>query len=188
MSRSPPSALTTAVDQPHVTHLCLLQVDLDSGALYLTSAPHSVDWAGNTYQAAAGIGTIEAVTEVDGIAKGLSFTLSLVNEAAIASGLAEHVQGRRVTLRWGVITPADGLVVDPNVWRGQFDVQTIEDGPQPVLRVMAEHAMIAWDQAPGLLFSHADQLRLHPGDQFFSHAAAMAEAKLVWPGKEFFQQ
>lgn len=187
MSRDLPSGLATAAAAPHVTHFVLLEIELDGGSIYLASAPHSVDYGGNTYQAAAGIGTIEPLEEIDGVARGLTFTLSLVSEAAIASALTEHVQGRAVTLRWAAITAA-GLQVEPTTWRGYMDVQTIEDGAAPVLRVTAEHAMIRWDQAPGILFSHADQLEVDAADLFFEHAAAMVDKTISWPSKEFFRQ
>ena len=187
MSRDITTAMATAVDQPHVDHFLLLQVDLDSGSLYLTSAPHDVPYGGHTYLAASGIGSIQPVTEVDGMAAGLEFTLSLVNEAAIASALTEHVQDRSVTLRWAVVD-AGTLRVDDVAWKGRFDVQVIEDGPEPVLRVTAEHAMIRWDQPPGVLFSHADQQDAAPGDLFFEHAAKMVDATLVWPSRAFFER
>ena len=187
MTRGIDSATATAVDQPHVTFLLLLELYFDAATQYLTTAPHSVDWSGNTYLSAQGIGTIEPTVETDTQARGLTFTLAAVNEAAIAAGF-EQIQGRAVILRLGIVD-AGVLRVDPNVWSGSLDVTTIEDvAGQPVIRVTAEHSMLAWQHPPGQLFSDQDQRAIDPTDAFFEHAAAMAEATIVWPSKEFFKQ
>lgn len=189
MTRSALDASTrTALGQPHVTMLLLLELGWDSGTQYLTSAPHDVTWSGRTYTSAQGIGSIEPTTETATEARGLTFTLSGVPAAAIAGALTEPVQGRTALLRLGVV---DGgvLRVDPNVWSGRFDVMTIEDSaPNPVIHVTAEHAMLAWQTPSGALFSDAEQKLEHPGDKFFEYAAQMAEATLVWPNKSFFKQ
>lgn len=191
MSRSGLSAeFITAVDQPHVTMLVLLELYLDAGTQYLASTPHDVGWGGNTYLAAQGIGTIEPTTETDSEAQGLTFTLAAHGLANLA-GAFEEVQGRAVILRLAIVdetTSPPTLRVDPNAWSGTLDVTTIDDNPaNPVIRVTAEHSMLAWQQPPGQLFSHQEQQRIDATDLFFEHAAAMAEATLVWPDKSFFR-
>lgn len=180
-----------AVVQPHVTMLVLLELYLDGGTQYLVSTPHDVTWNGNTYVAAQGIGTIEPTTETDTEARGLTFTLAAHGSANLA-GAFEDVQGRAVILRLAIVdetTSPPTLRVDPNVWSGTLDVATIDDNPAaPVIRVTAEHSMLAWQQPPGHLFSHQQQQLIDPTDLFFEHAAALAEATIVWPDKSFFRQ
>lgn len=190
MSRNLATAFGAAVRQPHVTMLVLLELYLDGGTQYLASTPHDVDWNGNTYVAAQGIGTIEPTTETDTEARGLTFTLSAVGVANLA-GAFEDVQGRKVILRLAIVdssTSPPTLRVDANVWSGALDVLTIDDTPgAPVIRVTAEHAMLAWQQPTGQLFSDQDQRAVDPADEFFEYAAEMAEATLVWPNKSFFE-
>lgn len=192
MSRTGLSAeFLTAVDRPHVTMLLLLEVYLDAGTQYLASTPHDVTWSGNTYVAAQGIGTVEPTTETDSEARGLTFTLSAAASANLA-GAFEEVQGRAIILRLAIVdetTNPPTLRVDPNAWTGTLDVTTIDDNPaNPVIRFTAEHSMLAWQQPPGQLFSHQQQLLDDPGDLFFEHTAALTEATLVWPDKSFFRQ
>lgn len=187
MTRDIDAPTAAALDAPHATTLLLLELYLDGGTQYLVSAPHNVDWSGNTYLAAQGIGTVEPMAETATEARGLAFTLSAVGVANLA-GAFEHVQGRKVIVRLGVID-AGVLRVDANVWTGYLDVMTIDDSAgDPVIRVTAEHQMLAWQQPPGQLFSHQEQQLVDPTDLFFEHAAAMAEATIVWPGKAFFKQ
>lgn len=189
MSRiSLPSGLTTALAAAHVTWFALVQLDLDSGTVYLASTPHDVDYGGHTWTGAQGIGTIEPVTETADGAQGIAFTLSGVPSSAIAGVLTEDVQGRAVTLML-VVLDAGTWRVDPCVWQGALDVQTIEDsGDTATIRVTAEHALIGWQQPSGRLFSNEQQQADYSGDKFFEFASALADQPIVWPGKEFFRQ
>lgn len=190
MSRGVSAEFLAAVGRPHVTMLLLIELYLDGGTQYLASTPHDVDWGGHTYVAAQGIGTIEPTIETDNEARGLTFTLAAHGSANLA-GAFEEVQGRAVILRLAIVdetTEPPTLRVDANVWSGTLDVTTIEDAPgAPLIRVTAEHSMLAWQQPPGQLFSHQEQQRIDATDLFFEHAAAMAEATLVWPDKSFFR-
>jgi hypothetical protein len=189
MSRTALDAETlAALSAANVQLFALVELDLEGGTVYLCDLAFDVEWNGQTYLAAQGIGTIQPTTETDTEAKGITFTLAAVNTAAIASALTEHVQGRGALIRLAVV---DGttLRVDPNVWSGVLDVMTVEDdGHEPVIRVTAEHQMIAWQQPSGALFSDPEQKKRHPGDKFFEFAAQMAEVTIVWPGKDFFKQ
>lgn len=179
------SPTRTALAAPHVTSFLLIDMGFDSGPVYLTSAPHNVDWSGRTYTCAQGIGSIEPTVETDTQAQGLTFTLSGAPGSAIAAALTEPVQGRPVVLRLAVVDNGT-LRVDPNVWSGNFDQMMIEDSVGgPVIRVTAEHAMIAWGQASGHLFSDQDQRAVDPTDAFFSFGAQMVEVTIVWPNKDF---
>ena len=180
----------TALAAAQVQMFVMVELAFDSGRVYLSDLPVGLDveWNGNTYLGAQAIGSIEQITETDTEARGIAFTLAAVNQAAVAVALTEEVQGRQALLRLAIV---DGttLRVDPNVWSGVLDVMTIEDdGQRPVVRVTAEHMMIAWQQPSGALFSQPEQQRRHPGDKFFEYAAQMAEATIVWPSREFFKQ
>ena len=184
-----PSAMITALAAANVKMFAMLELAFDSGTLYLCDLPFNVDWNGNTYLSAQGIGKIEAVTETDAEARGLVFTLSAVNQAIIASALTEDVQGRAAILRLAVVDGST-LRVDPNVWSGVMDVMTIEveNLQEPVVRVTAEHQLIAWKQASGALFSDAEQQARNPGDKFFEYAADVANQTIIWPTAEALQQ
>lgn len=188
MARGLDADLVLACKADHVSSFLLIELGFDSGTQYLTSLPHDVDYDGHTWVSAQAVGTVEPITETDAGAQGLAFTLSGVPVSAIAGALTEAVQGRPVNVAL-VLLEGTTFRVDPSVWTGQFDVMTVDDqAAGPVIRVTAEHAMIGWAQPSGLLFSDADQQRLHPGDKFFEFAAQMSQATIVWPDKKFFRQ
>lgn len=175
--------LAAALQAAHVDAFLLVQFDLDSGPLYITSTPFDVDYGGHTWATLYGLGQIEPVTETDSQQAGIAFTLSAVNDTIMAIALAEDVQGRAVTVKL-VVVDGTTLRVDPVAWQGQLDVMSVEDGAAPVVRVTAEHALVAWDEPAGLTYSHADQQLLHPGDMFFEHTAAVSGATISWPTAE----
>lgn len=187
MARGLDANLALALAAAHVTSFLLIEMGFDGGTQYLTSLPHDVDYGGHTWLSAQAVGSIEPITETAAGAQGLAFTLSGVPVSAIAGALSTPVQGRPVNVSLVVLDGAT-FRVDPSVWSGNFDVMTIDDSSEPVIRVTAEHAMIAWSQPSGLLFSDADQQRLYPGDKFFEYAAQMSQATITWPNKSFFKQ
>lgn len=183
-----PGPLATALAQSHVTAFLLLELAFDSGTQRLAALPFDVVVEGQTYTAAQGIGTIEAIKETGAQAAGLAFTLSAVPSAAIASVLTEPLQGRRVTVKLAVVDGST-LRIDPVVWQGTLDVPTITDGGDVAqIRITAEHAMLRWQNPTGQLYSHADQALRDPADLFFEFGSRVAKDTLVWPAKEFFRQ
>jgi len=176
-----------ALAQAHVTTFLLLELGFDSGTQRLAALPFDVVVEGQTYTAAQGIGTIEAVKETGGIAAGLAFTLSAVPSSAIAGVLTEPLQGRTVTLKL-VVVDGETLRVDPVVWQGTLDVPTITDGGQTAqIRITAEHAMLRWQNPTGQTYTPTDQAMRDPADKFFEFVAKVSKDTLVWPAKEFFR-
>lgn len=188
MSRTSDTALTGALAASAVMHFVLIELQLDSGIQRLASTPFDVEWDGHDWLAAQGIGTIEPITETSGQSTGLAFTLFGAGAESIAGALTEPVQGRKCILRVAVVD-GETLRVDPNTWVGYLDVMTVDDqATGPVIRVTAEHAMLAWNRPSGVMFSHTEQLKRDPTDLFFEYGAAMSETSLTWPDAVFFKQ
>lgn len=189
MSRDSVDANTlAALAAADVRMFVLVELAFDAARVYLCDLAFPVVWNGNTYQPTAGIGAIEPITETDAEARGIAFTLSGVPSANIATALVEEVQGREALVRLAIVDNGT-LRVDPNVWQGVMDVMTLEDsGSEPIIRVTAEHQMLAWQQPSGALFSDAEQQRLYPGDKAFEFVAQVTEATIVWPSAAFFKQ
>ena len=184
------AATLTALQAANVTMFLMVELDFDAGRQYLADIPvgMSVSWDGHTYTGAAGIGTIEPITESDAGAHGIALTMAAIDPSVIGTAIAEDAQGRECLIRLAIVDGAT-LRVDPCVWRGVMDVIYVEDdGARPILRLTAEHQMIAWQQPSGALFSDAEQQARYAGDKFFAYAAQIAEATIVWPSAEFFQR
>ena len=188
MSRSLDSNLANALAAAHVTHFMLVEMVLDSGTLRVATAPYDISYGGFTWLSVHAVGSIDTVTETSGEQRGLAFTLGGVPSTMISTVLTEHVQGRAVTLKLVVLDGAT-LRVDESAWSGLLDTMSIDDGaPTATVRVTAEHRLIAWREPNLVRYSDEDQKRLAAGDKFFEYAAAISEATIVWPAKEFFRQ
>jgi hypothetical protein len=189
MTRSITAQVAAAVDAPHVTMFPLIELGLDSGTVYICGAAHDVAYNGNTYQTALGVGTIEPLEETDAGVMGLAFTLSHVQSSSVSIVLGTEVQGRSCVLRMGFVDASGTLRVDDNVWTGYLDQMTLaDDSPSGAIRVTAEHRLVRWDTPRPTRFSDEDQRALSANDGFFKNSAAVAQATLVWPFKEFFRQ
>lgn len=187
MSRGVSSGFNTATAAPHVVQFPLVEMQLATGTLYICGAAHDVTWSGNTYLSARGLGQIEEIEETESEIRGLAFSLQGVTPDIIALALTDQSQNRPVIVRHAVLNGTT-LEVDANVWTGRIDTIQIVDGAQPVVRVTAEHRLVAWANAQPVRFSDADQQRISPGDRFFEFAEATSNAVLVWPARQFFER
>lgn len=183
-----PQPAADALAEDSLLAFPLVELYFDSGTVYLAGAPHDVVWGGNTYTAAQGVGSIDAITETGSGAAGIAFTMPLVSDAAVVSVLTTPMQGRRVIIRNAVLIAG---VIDATdvVWDGTLDVATMNlANDQPAVRVTSEHAMRRWSVPIGTKLSDADHQRQYPGDLFFEYADQMVDVTLVWPSKVFYQQ
>lgn len=187
MSRGVSGTFNTITAGDHVTAFPLVEMQLATGTLYICGAAHDVAWNGNTYISARGLGQIDAIEELDSEIRGLSFTLQGVTPDIIALALSDQSQGRAVIVRLAVLN-GTALEVDANAWSGLIDMMQIVDGPEPSIRVTAEHRLVAWQSPQVVRFSDADQERIAPGDRFFDQAERTTTAVLVWPNKTFFER
>lgn len=183
-----PAAVASVVQAEHVPMFPLLKMEFDSETVYLSGTDFPVEYDGHTWLAVRGLGSIEPIIESPSEVRGLRFTLSGVPEAALAEAQSEQYQGRRVTVLWAFLD-GDTLRVDPVAWQGRLDVPTIVREPGGCrVSVTAEHRMADWSRPRRLLFNHADQQRVQPGDNFFLGIEAMAERSIVLFSKEAMRQ
>jgi hypothetical protein len=180
-----PAGLVTAAGASHVKWFPLVKMELDTGTLYLSGTDFPVDYAGQTWLATRGLGTIDPITESADEITGLKFTLSGVPAGVVAEALQLDYQGRRVTVMFAVLDASGILQVDPSAWQGKLDVPEISRavGTRSIT-ITAEHQMADWGRPRKLLFNHADQQRVDPGDNFFLGVETMQERQIVLFSKE----
>lgn len=181
-----PLAFADAVQREHITWFWLAELQLLSGTVRLAGLDFDVEWGGETWIGARGLGSIAPIEETPNVVTGLQLTLAGVTEAHIATVLAEPIQGQPVIIRLAVLDPTTeppGLAVDPNVWQGLLDVQRFNEAAATIT-VTAENRLVEWDRPRLLRYSDADQRRVWPSDGFFKLAASMAEREIVIFSKE----
>ena len=189
MGRSLSGGFTTAIAAGHVNIFPLIECQFASGTDYICGLDHDVVYNSNTYLAAGGCISIDRIAETATQTEGLKIGLAGAPSANVAIALAEKVQGRLCTVRLAVIDGAGALQVDDNVWTGMMDVLALEDSAdQCSVAITAEHMLTVWDRPRPVRYTDAQQQALFSGDLGLQYVEEMAEAQIVWPGKEFFQQ
>jgi hypothetical protein len=182
-----PSGFATAIADGHVNIFPLMELQFASGTDYICGLDHDVVYGGNTYLAAGRCIGIEPIKETGLQTEGLRIMLDGATSANVALVLGEKVQGRKAIIRMAVIDGTGTLRVDENVWTGLMDVMAIEDSPDACRAIItAEHMLAIWDRPKIKRYSDAEQQLLFPGDLGLQYIEEMAEANIVWPGKEFF--
>lgn len=181
-----PVAFLDVVESPHFDWFWLAEFQLLSGTLRLCGLDFDVEWGGQTWTGARGLGSVAAVEESPGQVTGLKLTLAGVTEAHISTVLSEPIQGRPVIIRIAVLdtsTEPPALAVDPNVWQGLLDVQTYNETSATV-SVSAENRLIEWDRPRLLRYTDEDHRRDWPSDRFFKFVPQMAERQITIFSKE----
>lgn len=187
MGRSLSGGFATAIAAGHVNVFPLVELQFASGTDYVCGLDFDVAHGGNTYLAAGGCMAIERINETPTQTEGLQIRLVGSTSANVALALGEKVQGRPCTVRLAVIDGAGALQVDDNVWTGLMDTMALEDAAEQCQAVIsAEHMLAVWDRPRVVRYTDAQQQTLYPADLGFQYVEEMAEASLVWPGREFF--
>jgi hypothetical protein len=178
-----------ALLQPTVPLAMLIDMDL-SEPFRLNTTAWNLEWGGETYVGAGAVGRIEEMESAPGEIKGLRFTINGVPSELLALALAEPVQGKAVTVSTAIFSNSSYLVLDvvPE-WLGRLDTMTInEEGDKATIIVTAEHVGIDLLRSNALRYSHADQMRLYPGDRSFEYVSDQSDKPIVWPSREFYKQ
>lgn len=190
MTRSVTGAVATAIAQPNVGLVLLLEMLLDSGTLRVCSAGYDLIQGGNTWSGVGQLGTVEEVREGEGgEVSGLAFVLSGVPSALLASALGEQYQRRAVNLYVAFLDlPTHAILADPVLeWSGLIDQMTLADeGEVSTIRVTAENELYDFARPLPLYWTDEDQQRLYPGDTGLRFARQLSERPLVWPAAAFF--
>lgn len=188
MTRALTGGFAAALAASHVNPFPLIELQFASGTDYICGLAHDVIYGGNTYLAAGGCIGIERIAETGTQTEGLRIALVGSTAANVALVLSEKVQGRICVVRLAVIDGAGALQVDENVWTGLMDTLSLLDNADGcAVSITAEHMLTTWDRPRPVRHTDAQQQILFPGDLGDQYIEDMAEAAIVWPGKEFFQ-
>lgn len=167
----------------------LLDLDLASGNLRLTTAGVDIDWNGDTYIGRRMIAA-EAIRDQGGEVQGLNLQLSGVPSEFLSLALQEQVQGRPVRIWMAIADADDGSLLDVILsWAGTCDRMPIkQSGNTATITVTAEHRGIAFARPKGLRYTDGDQQRLFPGDKSLEFIPSQAQHQDVWPAASFFKK
>jgi len=157
---------------------------------YVNTTGWDLRWNSQTYLGTAGAGRIDAVEDVSGEIKALKFELPAIIDTDLATAMVGMPQGRSVRLLTAVFDPVTFQIVDAILeWAGRLDVpQIAESESGSVIQVSAENIGIDLLRPGGLMYSNADQQRLHTGDRSFEYVVDQSEKRIIWPASSYFKK
>jgi hypothetical protein len=182
MSRSLTSAVQTALADLNVALVMFVQLEFDSGTVYVTSLAYSKDWDGHIWVGLGSLGSIEPITEGENIeAYGINLTLSGIDTALMSAMLSEQYQGRAVTIWMGALDADHQVIADPVVvFKGRMDTPDIEVGATATIRLACEGRLADLDRPRVRRYSHEDQIAVYPADKGLEFVPQMVEKQLYW--------
>jgi hypothetical protein len=187
--RSLSSEVVAAINAGTVSIVQLIFMDL-SEPIYLNSSSWNLEWDGQTWLGAAGVGRIDEITDGPGEVKGLSFQLSGVRSQDLALALEEPLQGKSVVIYTAILDPNTFTVLDAFVeWSGRLDtMSTSEQGQNATITATAEHIGIDLLRPRVYRYTHQDQQRLFEGDLGLQFVVDQSDKPIVWPAASFFRR
>ena len=170
----------------------LIEMQFSTTVRLSTTGP-SIVWAGHTWQGAASIGTMEVIDQQAGEIKSIRFTLRATKNTDIALALSEPIFDKPVIIYTAIFDPDDWTAADVLVEEaGRMDTMSVHEDEmrelgqqvQTTITATAEGVGIDLLRPRGLLYTHAHQQRLHPGDKFFEYVRD-ADLSITWPDKTY---
>lgn len=188
--RAVSGALAAAFADGTATLVTLVKLAFPSESLRLNTSNWHLEHESETYRGAAGLGNIAPIVDQPGELPGVQLELQQVDADMIAVALdqEDEVQGAGVTISTAILggEPLAILDVEPD-WVGYGDVMLIaEDGEKATIGMTAESKGVDLLRGNPLVYNHADQVSLYPGDRAFEYVASQADKPVVWPTREWF--
>lgn len=190
--RSITSNQINAMAAEHAVIVVFVRLDFTT-TQYLCTAPYSIDWDGHSWIGLGNITTIEPIQESVSLeATGLKIGLSGVPSDQVSLALQENIQGKKVTVWFGVFDLTTYSVLDTpyQEFTGLANVPIIEDNmsdplsqsPSSQISLMVEGRLTDMFRPAIRRYTDADQQRIYPGDKFFEFMPQMTEKVAIWPG------
>lgn len=188
------SGVATALASGQVAIVQLVHLAFSSGAAALNTSTWDLVYGGVTYQGAAGLGSISAVTDKPGEVQGI--TLEIFGDAAniaLALDASDIVQGTVCTIRTAVVDISSESAITvldaPAEWVGILDTMSIgEDGQQCGVRVTAESRAVDLLRGTPWRYTTEEQHLVNATDDSFKYVVDQVDKPVIWPAKAFFYQ
>lgn len=186
MSRSLTTNFKNETLAAQLTPVLFAFLDFQSGAVRVWSGLGSKTWDGNSYLGLGYLGGVSAIEETTDVkANGVSFQISGVPSALIATALGDNYQGRTVKLWVAALDSSGAVISDPYlIFAGRMDNVEVDEGPETsVLRVLAESRLVDLQRSKERRFTHEDQQLDFSGDDGLKFMPTANSKPFVWGGE-----
>lgn len=179
--RTTTAAIDAALAAENIPLLLLVELDFESGTLYLTNAGCTATWNGHTWLPNK-LGKIDAIKEGSDLeANGAGFELNGTDLTLLSTVLDEDYQGRSAKLWVAPLTDQYQPISDPVlVYVGRMDSATINFGSTASISLATENRLIDMDRAKVRRFNSEDQAIDYPEDKGFDFVPGLVEGQIKW--------
>ena len=179
MSRDITATVSNALDDAVVSPFFAVDLDFDSGSLYVWSGYGDLVIGAKTYLGAGSLLNISSVTETTEMdAKGATLSMSGIPTSFLSLALQEPYQGRECLIYFGVTSNPSDYV---EVFSGELDQMNIEEsGDTCVVSVTAENVLIKLERPIVRRFTNEDQKSRFPNDRGLEFVAALQDKDILW--------
>lgn len=179
----------TVANQIELTHnrlrpIHLLEMQLDSGTVFVTDAYREIVWNTNTYQALGHFLQFDGIEETAAMqVNDTVITLSGVDQTMYALFLTEHYVNRIAVVYLGLIDSTDALIVDPfKMLQGRMDAPFIDEDPDAGSATLGVRVINQWsdyERINGRRTNHNSQASIFSTDKGMLHAHKVEEP-ITW--------
>lgn len=187
MSRAPTSAFNTALAAEHLEEVVFVELQFASGTVYVCTRDRDIAWNGQTWLGMGRVGSIEPVEEGAELeARAIVMTLSAIPAEMLAIALNPPDYKNRPARFWSGLLDTSSpsaitVVADPvGPFLYRMDSLDFELGESGTVRLTAHSRLEDWQRPRIRRYNDADQQAQYPGDKFFEHTEAMAQAEFLW--------
>jgi len=186
MPRTMTPAMLAAFTSPGFSPIFFVQMQFNSGTVYLWTGYGSVAWNGQTWQ---GLGSLISLGIVeDGStmeARGMSVIVSGFDPVLLPDVLSEVTLGSPVTIYIGVLSGPGAVLADPVIlYSGGMDQPVLDiDATRATLSIAVENFLSQMNVAIDRRYSQDDQAMGWPGDLGFSFVTGLQENDTLFWGQ-----
>jgi hypothetical protein len=184
-----PAVIAAFESQNIGTRIFLVELFLDSGPLYYTTATEDKQFNGNTYIPLGQLGSFSEVKETNDIEPAeYNLTIGSVDPAIIQLLLGQNILNRDCSVYNALINDDQTFIGDPWLYfKGRLQPASINDGKGPVIQIPVRDILADWDRNIDSRYTDAEQRRLHPDDFCFEFVSTIAGAEITWPASSFWE-
>lgn len=180
--RDLPPVLTDEFDKSELRPFLGVHIDLPDPVFAVTGNT-SVAYAGETWTAIGGLGSIDTVGEsTDGSAVGVKATLYQVPSEFRDDIADQAVRGCLYELYVGALDESYRNVIGfKQIWKGRLDTYDIADAGDTITVSAGGESRMRDQRRPTIRrFTDWWQQRRYPGDMAFQYVAKLVEVPILW--------
>lgn len=174
-----------ALNQPHVSALYALKLDLVSGISRIHSGLGELVIGGETYYGVGSMGAVSPQKEqLSTSPTKLNVSLSGLDDSMLAEVMRERIVDRMAWLYLVVIGPAEVPLKACLQFKGRIAQTPVKAGKTNTIQLTISNIFEDWQKGLPMRNTDESHRRLHPDDRFFRYQNEMADRSIYWGSKK----